>query len=94
MLCHAHGVWSASCNLHRQGSRCNKNITYVNFCSADEARHRIKYWCIKGFEIRDEPEARTQHMFDEDLKDVRLFDLDSIPPEETLEQLGLTLPLP
>ena len=58
-----HTAWSATCNLHvLEGQRCNINLTMGTCFTEDEAKRRVKKWCLLGPDIADGPGARKRHM--------------------------------
>ena len=60
---HPHGVfkaWSARCFLH--GGNCNKTLNMGHQFTQEEAKLRIQEWCIRGLDIAEGPNARTDHM--------------------------------
>ena len=55
--------WSATCRRHQSdGRRCNKSLTFGAVFSEDEAKRRIKRWCLQGLGIPDEAGGRDRHM--------------------------------
>ena len=56
-------AWSARCNIHKHdGERCNKRLNMGEVFTSDEARRRIKEWCMRGVAIPDGPGGRAEHM--------------------------------
>ena len=56
-------AWTATCTLHKFGGRCNKSLSFANgSMTSDEARCRIKKWCLVGCDIPDNAGAREEHM--------------------------------
>ena len=56
-------AWSATCRRHQSdGHRCNTSLTFGEVFSEDEAKRRIKRWCLQGLEIPDEAGGRDRHM--------------------------------
>ena len=53
---------TCTCLLHKQGPRCNKNLTLGNKFTHAQATLRIKEWCARGIDIEDGPDARELHM--------------------------------
>ena len=42
-------AWSVTCKLHAvDGDRCNKSLNMGEVFTSDEARCRIKEWCLRG----------------------------------------------
>ncbi len=60
---HPHGVlkaWSARCFLH--GGNCNKSLNMGHQFTQEEAKRRIQEWCIRGLDIPEGLNARTDLM--------------------------------
>ena len=75
--------YSARCKLH-SGS-CNKTLTLGEVFSEDDARHRLKQWCIRGFSIPDDQEGtgKLLHMG----KDPRFFPVSDLTEADLDRQL-------
>ena len=56
-------AWSVTCNLHKaDGQRCNKSLSMGSGFTSEEARRRIKEWCVRGLTIPDTPGGKAAHM--------------------------------
>ena len=56
-------AWSATCLLHdADGMRCNKSLNMGTEFTDEQARRRIKEWCLQGAMIPDEYGMRKRHM--------------------------------
>ena len=81
--------WSVTCRLHQaDGERCNKSLSLGTEYSSEEARRRIKEWCLRGCPIPDLPGGKRRHM-DEC---PRTFDPATIRSEAELDALAARLP--
>ena len=55
--------WSATCGLHKaEGLRCNKTFNMGTEFTDEQARRRIKEWCLRGAIIPNEHGGRKTHM--------------------------------
>ena len=55
--------WSVTCRVHRaDGLRCNKSLNLGTLFSDEEAKARIKEWCVRGLSIPDAPGGKNAHM--------------------------------
>ena len=79
-------AFSATCKVHvADGARCNINLSLGRCFTLEQAKHRIKQWCVHGLQVPDEVGARAKHM------DVRPRDFaeDDLIPLEELERLAV-----
>ena len=75
---------TVTCNYHTcEGRRCNKWITLAEHMDIDAAEHRIKEWCVRGYDIRDGENAVKDHMKPRP----RNWRASDLRPLETLEGL-------
>ena len=77
-------AWTVTCNFHRLGGRCNQNMSFSEVGSPDEARRRLKEWCLRGMLIPDAPGAKAEHMQDKSKK----YPLSEVRSEEALDQIA------
>ena len=78
---------TVTCNLHvRDGRRCNKSLTLGACFSEDEARWRIKAWCVAGLDLPDGDGARQTHM-DPTFFNPRAVDVADLKSQEELDVL-------
>ena len=80
-------AWTVTCNFHRLGGRCNQNLSFSEVGSADEARQRLKEWCLRGLLIPDEAGAKKAHM---DSK-AKMYPLSGVRSEEELDRIANTI---
>ena len=54
---------TVTCNVHKcAGTRCNKWITIGESMDIAAAEHRIKEWCVRGYDIADDADGVKTHM--------------------------------
>ena len=57
-------AWTIKCNLHKAGGKCTSSLNVGPGLSSDEAKRRIKYWCVRGQGIADDASGTFLHMRD------------------------------
>ena len=77
-------AWTATCHFHRHDGRCNQWITFTEVGSRDEAKRRLKEWCIRGMLIPDAPGAKAIHMKDKSKK----YPISHVRSDEALDQIA------
>ena len=80
-------AWTVTCNFHKLEGRCNQNLSFREVGSADEARQRLKEWCLRGLRIPDEAGAKKAHM---DSK-AKMYPLSGVRSEEELDRIANTI---
>ena len=80
-------AWTVTCNFHKLDGRCNQNLSFSEVGSADEARQRLKEWCLRGLLIPDEAGAKKAHM---DSK-AKMYPLSGVRSEEELDRIANTI---
>ena len=75
---------TVTCLCHTaDGKRCNKWVSVGPGMDIASAEHRIKEWCIRGYDIDDEPGGCAEHMKPRP----RYWPDSELRPLETLERL-------
>jgi hypothetical protein len=68
--------WGATCPHHadkRSRRQCKKQLAFGKTMTPDEAKHRIKLWCVNGRGIPKQKNARRKHLA-EPCRDEALWD--------------------
>ena len=81
---------TVTCNVHKcAGTRCNKWITIGESMDIAAAEHRIKEWCVRGYDIPDDADGVKTHMKASCLSRPRNWKDSDLRPLAQLEEIAL-----